>query len=91
MRGIAFHESFQPQNCSSETPRMAATLAAGTQIYEMYEELDKHNAAMVGGANPVRISTPNACLLTTPADCRHYGVVHFRRPWAVVERLRNGR
>ena len=33
---------------------MAATLAAGTQIYEMYEELDKHDAAMVGGANPCK-------------------------------------
>lgn len=53
MKNITFHKSFQPQNCPSESPKMAATLAAGTQIYEMYEELDKHDAAMVGGANPV--------------------------------------
>jgi hypothetical protein len=44
---------------------MAATLAAGTQIYEMYEQLDKHNAAMVGGANPVRTSEPKALMTHT--------------------------
>jgi hypothetical protein len=32
---------------------MAATLAAGTQTYEMVEKMDKYNAAIVGGANPV--------------------------------------
>jgi hypothetical protein len=55
MKNITFHKSFQPQNCPSEHPQMAATLVAGTQIYEMYEELDKHDAAIVGGANPVSI------------------------------------
>jgi hypothetical protein len=61
MRNITFHESFVPQNCTSEPPKMAATLAAGTQIYEMYEEMDKHNAAIVGGANPASV-TQDMCV-----------------------------
>jgi hypothetical protein len=55
MKEIIFHENFQPQNCplKSSSPQMAATLGAGIQVYEMYEEMDKHNATIVGGANPV--------------------------------------
>jgi hypothetical protein len=55
MKNITFHENSQPQNCplNSSTPQRAATLGAGVQVYEMYEEMDKYNAAMVGGANPV--------------------------------------
>ena len=55
MKNITFHENFRPQNCSVNilAPQIAATLGAGVQDYEMYEVMDKHNAAMVGGANPV--------------------------------------
>jgi hypothetical protein len=57
MKNITFHEDFQPQNCPSKSlsPQRAATLGAGVQIYEMYEQMDKYDAAVVGGANPVSL------------------------------------
>jgi hypothetical protein len=57
MKGFDFHENFQPKNCplDADTPVKAATLGAGMQVYEMYEQADKHGTAMVGGANPVSI------------------------------------
>jgi hypothetical protein len=51
LKNITFHEDFQTENCPS-TPQRAATLGAGVQVYEMYQEMDKYDAAMVGGANP---------------------------------------
>jgi hypothetical protein len=55
MKNITFHDDFHPQNCSSNSPgpQLAASLGAGVQVYELYEEADKHDAAIVGGANPV--------------------------------------
>ncbi|KAF2422407.1 FAD-binding domain-containing protein [Tothia fuscella] len=54
MKNITFHEDFHAQNCPSNSsiPQRAATLGAGVQVYEAYEEADKHDAAIVGGANP---------------------------------------
>jgi hypothetical protein len=65
MKNITFHEDFHPTNCppKSPTPQRAATLGAGVQVYQMYEEADKHGAAMVGGANPVSWSTQTPSLL----------------------------
>jgi hypothetical protein len=55
MKNITFHEEFHPKNCPSKSsiPQRAATLEAGVQVYEMYQEMDKYDAAIVGGANPV--------------------------------------
>jgi hypothetical protein len=55
MKNITLHEDFHAQNCPSTSPipQRAATLGAGVQVYEMYQEMDKYDAAVVGGANPV--------------------------------------
>jgi hypothetical protein len=55
MKNITFYEDFKLQNCPSKlsTPQMAALLTAGVQDIDMYAEMDKHGAAIVGGANPV--------------------------------------
>jgi hypothetical protein len=55
MKNMTFHENYQPQNCTlnSTTPQRAVTLEAGVQVYDMYQEMDKYAAAVVGGANPV--------------------------------------
>jgi hypothetical protein len=57
MKNMTFHEDFKAQNCPSKSsiPQRAATLGAGVQVYEMYQEMDKYGAAMVGGANPVSL------------------------------------
>jgi hypothetical protein len=56
MRGIEFHDNFQPENCQLNTTwkQMAATIAAGERDYQLYQEMDKHGAVVVGGSNPVR-------------------------------------
>lgn len=54
-QGIKFHSDFTPGSCqhNSTKKQMAATLAAGTQDKQMYEELAKYDAVVVGGSNPV--------------------------------------
>jgi hypothetical protein len=61
MKNITFHEDFHSQNCpsNSSTPQRAATLEAGVQVYEMYQEMEKYGAAIVGGANPVTLDESN--------------------------------
>jgi hypothetical protein len=56
MRGIEFHDNFQPENCRLDTTlrQMAATIAAGERDYQLYQQMDKHSAVVVGGSNPVR-------------------------------------
>jgi hypothetical protein len=84
---MTFHEDFHPQNCPSKsaTPQQAATLGAGVQVYEMYQEADKHGLAMIGGANPVG-PTNQVCDLVNADDIItdrwRRGLVHGRRTWA---------
>ena len=56
LRGIEFHENFQSGSCPAEgnSTQMAATIGAGEVDMDVYSELDKHGAVVVGGANPVR-------------------------------------
>jgi hypothetical protein len=55
MHGIKFHNNFQPENCRLNTTskQMAATIAAGERDYQLYQEMGKHSAVVVGGSNPV--------------------------------------
>ena len=86
---MTFHENFQPQNCllNSSTPQRAATLGAGVQVYEMYEEMDKYDAAMVGGANPVsrNLSSRKTRLINIFPDCWRCRLVHRRWTWPAFE------
>jgi hypothetical protein len=87
MKNITFHDDFHPQNCFSKSPipQRAASLGAGVQVYELYAEADKHDAAMVGGANPVKSHYVISKLIYTneiPKDRWRGGMVHRRRPWA---------
>lgn len=57
IRGIEFHEDFQPESCSLDNggePQMAATIAAAETDTDVYKALDGHGAVVVGGSNPVR-------------------------------------
>ena len=58
MKNNTFHEDFQPQNCplKSQSPQMAATLGAGSQVYDLNDIAYKHKAVMVGGADAVRFA-----------------------------------
>lgn len=51
MRGIQWHDDFQPESCSaSNTTQMAATIAAGERVRDVYEATAKHNAVIVAGS-----------------------------------------
>lgn len=54
MKGFEFHEEFRP----CQEPSMAATIGAGIQDGELYDNLAKHNAIGVGGENLVRPYKP---------------------------------
>jgi hypothetical protein len=91
MKKMTFHENFQPQNCpsNSTTPIRAATIGAGVQVFEMYQEMDKYGAVVVGGANPVSIRLnylsndfANQCGST---DCGRGRLVHRWWTWSAFE------
>ena len=49
MRGIEFHNSFQPHGCGSSSGTPAVTLAAGEDWGEIYPALNARNLTAVGG------------------------------------------
>ncbi len=49
MRGITFHDSFQPHNCDSCDRFPAVTLAAGEDWGNIYKAADAENVTVVGG------------------------------------------
>ena len=50
IQGFKAHTTFSPQRCCGVTiNQTAATLGAGTQMYEAYTQLDALGQAMVGG------------------------------------------
>ncbi|KAJ2974356.1 hypothetical protein NUW58_g8684 [Xylaria curta] len=58
-KSMEFHEDFKPKGCANGTDsskQMAATLGAGVQDGELFEEMANHNAIAVGGTNNVLLT-----------------------------------
>ncbi|KAF2269519.1 FAD-binding domain-containing protein [Lojkania enalia] len=51
MRGIEFHESFQPKSCMVNRTQAAVTIAAGETDRDVYAAAAEHDAIVVGGSN----------------------------------------
>jgi NH3-dependent NAD+ synthetase len=51
MKGIDYHENFQPEACALNGTQMAFTLGAGERDRDIYAAAEKHNAVVVGGEN----------------------------------------
>ncbi|KAI9038130.1 FAD-dependent oxidoreductase [Aspergillus affinis] len=51
MKSFEFHDEFIVESCQNKEPTMAATIGAGIQDGELYDNLAKHNAMAVGGEN----------------------------------------
>jgi hypothetical protein len=49
MRGINFHNAFQPQGCKHSIPTTAVTAAAGHNLIDLYAATDYYNSTIVGG------------------------------------------
>lgn len=52
MRGIEYHESFQPQSCPLNKTQMAFTIAAGERDRNVYEAANAQHAVVVAGSDP---------------------------------------
>ncbi|KAF2494539.1 FAD-binding domain-containing protein [Lophium mytilinum] len=52
IRGVTYHDNFQPQFCPLNETQKAATIAAGEVGSSVLAELSKNNAVVVTGANP---------------------------------------
>ncbi|KAH7139048.1 hypothetical protein B0J11DRAFT_588690 [Dendryphion nanum] len=50
MRGIKWHDDFKPDSCSLKSPQMAATIAAGERVRDVYTAAASHNAIVVAGS-----------------------------------------
>jgi hypothetical protein len=49
MRGINFHDAFQPRGCNHIIPTTAVTAAAGHNLIDLYAATDSYNSTIVGG------------------------------------------
>ncbi|KAH7380170.1 hypothetical protein BKA66DRAFT_512927 [Pyrenochaeta sp. MPI-SDFR-AT-0127] len=50
MRGIVYHEDFQPESCPLNATQMAFTIAAGERVRDLYEAANEHHAIVVAGS-----------------------------------------
>lgn len=50
MRGIHWHDDFQPESCPSNGTQMAATIAAGERVRDVYEATAEQDAVVVAGS-----------------------------------------
>lgn len=50
MRGIQWHDNFQPDSCPTNGSHLAGTFAAGERDRNVYEAAAQHNAIVVGGS-----------------------------------------
>jgi len=51
MKGLQFRESFTPQSCKKQYNN-TMTIAAGSQMKEIYAEASRHKVTVVGGFDP---------------------------------------
>lgn len=68
MKSFQFHNEFIAESCRKKERTMAATIGAGIQDGELYDNLAKHDAMAVGGENLV-------CALPCPSS--HYPVIEY--------------